>query len=57
MNFSRDDEAKLCELVSNHPSLYDYSDSNFKDIHMKDNIWREVATAFNGKTGKLIFIF
>lgn len=56
MIFSRDDDAKLCELVSHRRSLYDHSHEDFKDIHMKDNIWKEIAESFIGKTGKLLLI-
>jgi len=52
MNFSRDDESKLCELILNHPILYDYGHMDFKDTTIKDNIWKEIASSFIGKTGK-----
>lgn len=52
MNFSRDDESKLCELISNHPALYDHSLTDFKDATLKDNIWKEIASSFIEKTGK-----
>jgi len=56
MSFSKDDDAKLCELVSNYPSLYDYSHKDFKDIKLKETIWKEIATSLgNNKTGKCLY--
>lgn len=56
MNFTRDEDEKLCELVANHPPLYDYSNSNFKDLILKDNTWKEIANSFSGKTGYYKFL-
>lgn len=52
MSFSKDDEANLCELISGYPSLYDSSHNDYKDIILKDNIWKEIAISLgSGKTG------
>jgi len=55
MSFTHDDDAKLCELVSSYPQLYDLSHKDFKDIILKDNIWKEIATSLGKKTGKCLY--
>jgi len=55
MSFTYDDDAKLCELVTSYPQLYDLSHKDFKDIILKDNIWKEIATSLGKKTGKCLY--
>lgn len=51
--FSRDQEMKLIELVSTHRCLYDASHADYKNITIKDNIWKKIATEMEGKSGNM----
>ena len=52
MNFSRDKEAKLIELVSRNPELFDLSNKDYKNIVLRDQIWKKIAYVLDGKTGE-----
>lgn len=54
--FTRDEEMKLIELVSRYKCLYDASHADYKNIVIKDNIWRKIASQIEIKTGKNKFI-
>ncbi|XP_046396717.1 transcription factor Adf-1-like [Ischnura elegans] len=48
-SFTGDEDATLCELVGQHPCLFDQKDPDYKDILIRDNAWEEIATALDKK--------
>ncbi|XP_046389705.1 uncharacterized protein LOC124158590 [Ischnura elegans] len=43
LNFSSEEDEKLTEKVRDHPALYDLHHPLYRDIRVKDNIWKEIA--------------
>jgi hypothetical protein len=54
--FSPSDDEILLQEVQANPILYDLANANYKNIIMKDNIWKEISLKI-GKSGKKIQIF
>jgi hypothetical protein len=53
--FTRDEEMKLVELVSNSRCLYDSSQKDYRDGVVKDNAWKEIASHMDGKSGEFMY--
>jgi 5'(3')-deoxyribonucleotidase len=53
--FTRDEEMKLVELVSNSKCLYDSSHKDNRDAVVKDNAWKEIASHMDGKSGEFMY--
>lgn len=49
--FSPSDDEILLQEVQTNPILYDLADANYKNIIMKDSIWKEISLKI-GKSGK-----
>ena len=41
------DEEKLICLVEEHPVIFDVTDSNYKNILIKEKAWEEIAEVVN----------
>jgi hypothetical protein len=52
--FTRDEEMKLVEFVSNSKCLYDSSHKDYRDAVAKDNAWKEIASHMGGKSGEYV---
>ncbi|XP_039300948.1 uncharacterized protein LOC120356152 [Nilaparvata lugens] len=50
MSFTRDEELQLVGIVQSYPCLYDQTHRNYKDVFLRDSLWREIALKFDGKT-------
>lgn len=50
------DDSLLCELVGQHPGLYDPKNRHYKNQHIKDNVWKETAATLK-QSGKQTMIF
>jgi hypothetical protein len=50
--FTRDEEIKLVEYVAYNKCLYDRSHKDYKDAGAKDNVWKEIASNMEEKSGK-----
>jgi len=53
--FTRDEEMKLVELVSNSKCLYDSSHKEYRDAVAKDNAWKGIASHMDGKSGEFMY--
>jgi hypothetical protein len=53
--FTRDEEMKLVEFVSNRKCLYDSSHKEYRDAVAKDNAWKEIASHMDGKSGEFMY--
>lgn len=49
--FSVEDDIKLAELVSKHPSVYDLKHKFYKNLGVKENAWTQIADKME-KNGK-----
>jgi len=49
--FSVEDDIKLAELVSRHPSVYDLKNEFYKNLGVKENVWTQIAEKME-KNGK-----
>lgn len=47
---------KFCELVENHPELYDYNQSSYSNRSVQDKAWELIAQELN-ESGMFIFLF
>ncbi|XP_022182682.1 uncharacterized protein LOC111042400 [Myzus persicae] len=41
--FSYEEDVMLVELVSNHPCLFDLIHQSYKDIQIRENVWKEIS--------------
>lgn len=53
--FTRDEEMKLVELVSNSKCLYDSSHKDYRDAVAKDIAWKGIASHMHGKSGEFMY--
>ncbi|XP_060868458.1 uncharacterized protein LOC132943462 [Metopolophium dirhodum] len=44
VTFTFEEDSLLADYVSRHPCLYDLQHNAYKDIHIKENVWKEIAT-------------
>lgn len=49
--FSPSEDEILLQEIQANPILFDLSDANYKNIVMKDSIWKKISLKI-GKTGK-----
>lgn len=54
MSFSPDDDEQIIEFVKSNTSLYDIKDHRFRDIHVKDRLWKSLADLL-GKDCEYLF--
>lgn len=52
--FTADEDDKLINFVQEHTVLYDASDPNYKKMHVKDKLWKELST-FIERSGIMIY--
>jgi len=50
-SFTVEDDIKLAELVSKHPSVYDLINKFYKNLGVKENVWTQMAEEME-KNGK-----
>jgi len=41
--FSYEKDVMLAEVVSNHPCLFDLKHQAYKDIQIRENVWKEIS--------------
>lgn len=52
--FSPEDDVKLAELVSKHPSLFNAEHELYKDQVVRENVWNQISSELK-KNGKLYY--
>jgi len=50
-----EEDTLLADYVSRHPCLYDLQHNAYKDIHIKENVWKKISTRLK-KSGKYIYL-
>lgn len=57
--FTSEKDEELINLVKQNPSLYDCKLKSYKDIVIKNNIWKKIASTLNipGKLKHINIIF
>lgn len=54
--FSSEDDEVLIDLVRQHPPLYNVGGKSYKDMVVRNNIWKEIG-AIMKKNGKNVFYY
>ncbi|KAL4148935.1 hypothetical protein QTP88_003067 [Uroleucon formosanum] len=44
VTFTFEEDSLLADYVSRRPCLYDLQHNAYKDIHIKENVWKEIST-------------
>lgn len=52
LQFTSEEEEQLIDLVKENPPLYMAKNKSYKDIELKENIWKKIAHALKKKSGK-----
>ena len=47
--FTPEEDERFIHLVSQNPILYDSKHVDFKELHLKDNIWKDISKELNKK--------
>lgn len=48
--------AQIISEVSKNPLIYDYTLVDYKDMHQKNLVWREIANKVGVKSGKYLLL-
>lgn len=51
------DVLKLIELVRNHKCLYDARNEHYKDVHIRENVWKEISDEMKQSGKYIIYLY